>query len=124
SGRDRVTTQLGEPYFTPLLQAIDEHPPYVVVCASRDQVKVYEVFLGQIESLFGDSRDPIADEEDSAETSTDRRPAAVTGVHPPHARSSHTVSNKQVNAHVADRAGAAVQLADERIEHSQRLFYQ
>jgi len=123
AGRDRVTMQLGEPYFTPLLAAIDEHPPYVVACASRDAVHVFEVFLGQIEKLFSETRETIADEQDDVEPSKDRRPAAVSGVNTTQARSPSTASNRGANPHVADRGDASVQLADERIEHSQRLFY-
>lgn len=122
---DHVAVSLGEPHLLPLLAAMDEYPPYLVVSVDRDHVLAFHVDLGQIEQVCERTRETIADEQDDIEPSKKRMSSGVSGVHPPGAKSSHTVSHRQNGAtYVADRADAAAQQAAERIEHSRHSFYQ
>lgn len=121
---DHMDARVGDPYFVPLLSALSENAPTLVVFADRDHVCVYRVFLGQAESVFHATREPTAKEMDEATPSKDRMPNAVAGVPAPAARSPHTVSNQQNGRkYIADRGDAAKQLFAEGIASSQAAFY-
>lgn len=121
---DQLDARVGEPYFAPLLSALSENAPALVVFADRDHVCLYRVVLGQAESLFHVTRERTAKEMDEATPSKDRMPKAVVGVPAPAVRSPHTASNQQSGRkYVADRGDAAKQLFEEGIANSQAAFY-
>lgn len=121
---DEVELHYGEPYFTPLLVAMDQHEPYMVAYADQDRVRLFQVFMGQIQEDFADEREKVADEQDDIETSKDSFSAGVRGGSPANNRSGSTSSmSKDGPDFVADRADASRQLMQERVAHSQAMFY-
>lgn len=60
-----VEAQYGEPYVAPLLMALGEHARYQVVVVDRDRVRIFEIFLGEIEEIERASRAPSGIEADS-----------------------------------------------------------
>lgn len=123
ASHDHVEARYGEPYLTPLIAAA-EHAPYLVVHAERDQVRIFELFMGQVEQLRHETRERSPAEEDRLQTSEKRFPRGLQHATPV-ARSPNTAGNVQNQPkYIADRGDAAVQLAHERIAHLQKLFYQ
>ena len=121
---DHLEAKVGEPNFTPLLAAMNEYAPHLVVLVDRDHVRAYRVFLGQADMLLESTREATAVEQDDIGSSIDRLPHGVNRAYSPNARHPHTAGNRQSGPkYMADRGDAARQLADERIEHSQAAFY-
>lgn len=121
---DRFDTRVGEPYFTPLLAAVNEYAPHLVLLVDLDHVRAYRIFLGQAHLMHEATREATAMEQDEIGSSIDRFPHAVTRGYAPSRHHPHTAGNQQNGPkYVADRGDAARQLADERIERSQAAFY-
>jgi peptide subunit release factor 1 (eRF1) len=90
----------GEPYLSPLLLALDEYERYGVAYVDRDRWRLFEIFLGEIAEVSNAFR-PIAPAE------LDRLQRSKN-IHP---------------AYIADRAGAARDLADRHlVEWTARFF--
>ncbi|MCG5053058.1 MAG: hypothetical protein KA712_08880 [Myxococcales bacterium] len=121
---DAVEIHFGEPYFTPLLVAADRFEPYLIVHADRDRLRTFELHMGQIEELWSASRDTIAEEEDSLEPSQRRMSAGLSRSGGPDARSPSTAGVARSGPDfLADRGGAADQLAREHVRRAQERFY-
>lgn len=123
ASQDHVEASYGEPYLTPLVAA-SERPPHLVVHAERDEVRLFELFMGQAKQLRHEVRARTPAEEDHLKTSDKRLPRGLQHATPV-ARSPLTAGNVQNQPkYLADRGDAATQLAHERITHLQKLFYQ
>jgi peptide subunit release factor 1 (eRF1) len=96
---DRLEARLGEPFFTPVLVAMNEHEPYAVAFCDRDHTRGFELLLGQAEQAFEAVREPSPGEDQTIDTS------------------------KAVPKYIADRGDAAKQLAQEHVVHAQIEFY-
>ncbi len=123
ASNDHVEARYGDPYLTPLIAA-SEHAPYLVVHTERDHVRIFELFMGQVEELRHEIRERTSGEEDHLQTSEKRFPRGLQHATPV-ARSPSTAGNVQNQPkYIADRGDAATQLAHERVAHLQKLFYQ
>lgn len=49
--RAGVEAHWGKPYLAPLLFALDEHQRYGVVCMDQERLRLFEVFLGEVEEV-------------------------------------------------------------------------
>lgn len=121
---DRLTARYGEPDLSPLLEVIQRHSPRVAVFVDRDDVHVFRVYMGRAACIFEQEREPTAGEQDEIGLSKGRLPDGVKSVAAPATRSPQTAGHQQNGPqYIADRGDAAKQLRQERIEHSQVLFY-
>lgn len=121
---DHLQARVGDPYFTPLLTAMNAWRPYLVAFLERDDLVLYRVFLGQAEQLWQASRKEAPGEDDTLDQSKNRFPHSLGKVQTPDAASHSTAGHQQNKPkYVADRGDAARQLADEHVVALQERFY-
>jgi hypothetical protein len=102
----RVEAHWGEPYVAPLVLALDQRRRCATICLDRRRVRVFEVFLGEIELLIERSRVRPPDVDDSLE------PAKQ--VHPAYVPSRDSASKDRADRHLDEwRAGLYRQTAAE-----------
>ena len=99
---DGALANWGPPFTAPLLFALDQKERYAVIYVSTDHVRVFEVFLGQIEEL-NDYVRPIDTDSWQPYTNARRSPAFGVGV--------------------AARGGAAVDAFRDRLEEATARLY-
>lgn len=99
---DGALANWGPPFIAPLLFALDQKERYAVIYVSTDHVRVFEVFLGQIEELSDYIR-PVDTDSWQPYTNARRSPAIGVGV--------------------AARGGAAVDAFRDRLEEATARMY-
>lgn len=61
--RDEVEAHWGKPYVAPLMLALDQKEHYALMFISQNRIRAFEVFMGEIEEVFGATRDSEATDE-------------------------------------------------------------